>query len=79
LKINKTYTYWIIEKSTIHKTIENDDDDDLPFTKNPNNVLINELSSDQDEQKSGVNKRFYNQLRKLDIWFDTQEKNAIED
>jgi hypothetical protein len=78
LKINKTYTYWIIEKSTIHKTIENDDDD-LPLIKIPNNVLINELSSVQDEQKSGVNKMLYNQLRKLDIWFDTQEKNAIED
>jgi hypothetical protein len=51
---------WIIEKSTIYKAIE-DDDDDLPLIKSPNTVMINESPSNQDEQKSEVNIKVYNQ------------------
>jgi indole-3-glycerol phosphate synthase len=43
------YKDFIIEKSTIQKAAE-DDNDDLLLIKNPNTVLINELPSDQDKK-----------------------------
>jgi hypothetical protein len=36
-------------------------------------------SSDQDEQKSDVNKRVYNRLRKFESWFNPQARNVVED
>jgi hypothetical protein len=69
---------WIIEKSTIYKAIE-DDDDDLPLIKSPNTVMINESPSNQDEQKSEVNIKVYNQLRMLDICINSQARNDVKD
>jgi hypothetical protein len=76
--LNKKYKDWIIEKSTICKEVEHEDDD-LPLNKNPNTVMINETPSYQVKQKSAVNKMVYSQLRKLDSWFNPQSRNAVED
>jgi hypothetical protein len=43
------YKDLIIEKSTIYKEFE-DDNDDLPLIKSPNTVLINEPLSDQEKK-----------------------------
>jgi hypothetical protein len=46
--LNKIFKDWVIEKLTIHKTVE-DDDNDLPLVKNPNFIMINGPPSDQDK------------------------------
>jgi hypothetical protein len=54
------YKDWIIEKSKIHKTFE-DDEDNLLLIKNPSTIMIDEPSSDQDKQKVHLNKTACNQ------------------
>jgi hypothetical protein len=67
-----------MEKSKIHKTVE-DVDDDLPLIKNSKTVMINEPLSDKDIENTSVNKGIYDKLRKLDIWFNSQARKAVED
>jgi hypothetical protein len=76
--LNRMYKDWIIEKSKIHKTFE-DDEDNLLLIKNPSTIMIDEPSSDQDKQKVHLNKTACNQWRKLYSRFNPQTRNAVED
>jgi hypothetical protein len=52
----KIYKHCIIKKSTIPKTVD-DDDNDLPLFKNPN-TITNEFPCSQNKEKADVNKLF---------------------
>jgi hypothetical protein len=47
------YKDWIIEKSIIYKTVDNNDDD-LPSIKNKKTNMTNEVPYYQDKERAGT-------------------------
>jgi hypothetical protein len=78
---NKMYKDWIIDKSTTHKTVDNNDnnDNELLMIKNTNVIATHKATSEQTKDKVDVNEKVYRQLSKFDSLFNLQTRTNAED
>jgi hypothetical protein len=78
------YKDWIIDKSTTHKTVDNNDknensDNELLMIKNTNVIATHKATSEQTKDKVDVNEKVYRQLSKFDSLFNLQTRTNAED
>ena len=76
--LGKLYKDWILNKSTIVKDLD-DEDDVLEIWKSKNSIEDIQQSDDVIDSNNNQNKRVYRQLKQLKSWFNPEATKAVED